>query len=371
MGSPIRNMMSDLGQSVSENEAVLSAFDAEAVLPWSPSPIEPPPFPGSLGKVGNFALLRFIGQGGMGIVYLARPIDDLHSQGRQTGVRSPLVALKILKPQLARDPRAVQYFRKEAHHMRQLRHRFILPVLEFGQLPQGDYLAMPYLKSGSLSNLARRSPLSADQIARFGAQIASALQFAHSRGIIHRDLKPRNILLDAEGDIRLTDFGLSHSLYNDSLLEPDQQHLEGSAPYLSPRAARGECEDTRSDIYAFGAVLYEMLTRRPPYEAATREEVLRAIAQGPPPPIRTLNPQAAPSLVTIAEGAMARQLHQRYVHMDYILADFERVHLGLAPFGPAGPAPKRESFVRRFKLPFSLRTGAHAVAVFLMRELAE
>jgi serine/threonine protein kinase len=295
--------------------------------------------------VGRFELLRCIGKGGMGVVYLARdshadtafrqdgPLIEptgavFNDQPAVIGCASSLVALKTLRPELCGNVRAVEYFRKEAVYMQQLQHPSILRVLEFCDCSDGSYLTMPYMERGSLYRLIQQGPLAEGQLIHIAKQIACALHYAHSRGIVHRDLKPQNILLDAADNAYLTDFGLCQSLLHNSPVQPG--NLDGTASYLSPMRARGEYDDTRTDIYAFGALLYEMLTGQAPYVGA-RDEVLRAIEAGPPPPIRKLSPRAPSCLLSIVEGAMARELHQRYAHMSYLLADIERAQKHFAP----------------------------------------
>ncbi len=123
-------------------------------------------------------------------------------------------------------------------------------------------------------------------------QIAEGLRYAHQRGIIHRDLKPANILLAANDKACLADFGLARTMFNDTIVDVESQQCEGTAPYMSPAVAAGNAEDTRCDIYAFGALLYEMLTGEPPYKGQNTKEIQKQILAGPPKPITTLNPKA-------------------------------------------------------------------------------
>jgi eukaryotic-like serine/threonine-protein kinase len=317
----------DAERLISDNSSVAlssSRFARET----HPVVIGPPLRPGALGTIGRFQLLRCIGKGGMGVVYLARDTaSGPYASAAQQQFAASLVAIKFLKPEIARDSRAVELFRREGQHMKNLRHPAILPVIEFGSLHGGDYLVTPYFKEGSLRRLLDDGLPGEETVWSVACQLASALLYAHSRGIIHRDLKPTNILRDASGNVFLTDFGLAHSLWNDplTLIDPDKTHVEGTLPYLSPNAVLGQSEDTRADIYSFGAVLYEMLSGQPPYRVKTREEAIRTISAGPPQPIRSLNPAASPGLCAIAERAMARELDRRYPHMSYVLADLERM----------------------------------------------
>jgi streptogramin lyase len=167
-------------------------------------------------------------------------------------------------------------------------------------------------------------------------QVAEGLQFAHRRGIIHRDLKPANILLGTAGQTCLADFGLARTMFNDTIIDVERDQMEGTAPYMSPGVAAGNAEDTRCDIYAFGALLYEMLTGEPPYAGRSTQDIRKQILSGPPRPIRAHNPEADLGLAAIAEGAMARELRNRYADMTDVLADLERVKQGKTPVGPHG-----------------------------------
>jgi sugar lactone lactonase YvrE len=228
-------------------------------------------------------------------------------------------------------------FLKEAAHMQQLKHPGIVPVLEISESDEGPYFVMPYLEEGNLSRrIAPEKPMDPAAILDIAIPVAEGLQFAHRRGIIHRDLKPGNVLLAADGSACLADFGLARTVFNDTIVDAGTEQCEGTAPYMSPAVAEGHAEDTRCDIYAFGALLYEMQTGTPPYEGATTLEVRRKIIAGPPAPLRSLNPKADDGLAAIAEGAMARLLRDRYADMSDVVADLKRVRSGKRPLGPHG-----------------------------------
>jgi len=288
--------------------------------------LAPPASPGQFAALDRFEVLRLIGAGGMGLVLLAR---DPASGNK--------VAIKLLKPELAVNAAAVEQFLREARHVQQLRHPGIVPVLEVSTRAGRPYFVMPHFERGSLARmLPACQPLSREEILPLARRIAEALQHAHSQDIIHRDLKPGNILIDHEGGACLADFGLARNLMGDSFLEPGQSHCEGTAPYMSPAVAANEGEDTRCDIYSFGALLYEMLTGRPPYDGPDTAEILRKIREGPPQPVLEINPEASPELAVIAAGAMERALRDRYASMAGVIADLDRVHDGRPPLGPRG-----------------------------------
>lgn len=289
-------------------------------------PLGAPGQPGRLGRLGRFELIRLLGEGGMGWVYLARE-----------PVTHTLVAVKVMRPEVARDRAGRHRFLAEARHMYRMAHPHVLKVLEVADDPEGAFFVMPYMEGGSLAErIAPGRPLPSETIVEIGLAVAQALEYAHDQGLIHRDLKPANVLLDRQGRVWLADFGLARTVFNDSILEVGRSAVEGTAPYLSPAMAQGKAEDTRCDIYAFGCLLYEMLTGSRPYEAPTVEALLRKIAEAPPRPIRALNPKAPEGLVRIAEGAMARVPRDRYACMADVVCDLERVGRGRAPFGPRG-----------------------------------
>jgi len=300
---------------------VSPSFPAEDGLPVE-SLLDPPLHPGEIGSLDRFPIVRVLGVGGMGVVFLA---GDPESPNASPTSPSP-VAIKLLRPCLAANPQAVRWFLAEAGHMQRLTHPHILPLLEVCEGTTGPYFVMPYLERGSLADLLRpRKPLEPDFTLKVARQMASALRYAHAAGVIHGDVKPANILLDSGGNACLADFGLARTLFGASMAGVKPGPHAGTAPYLSPGMASGEAEDTRSDIYALGAVLYELLTGQPPYLGKSAEQIVEQILQGPPPPILQRNSRVPPGMVSLVEKAMARQLRDRYAHLDDLLADLERI----------------------------------------------
>ncbi|MGO8697548.1 MAG: protein kinase domain-containing protein [Limisphaerales bacterium] len=288
--------------------------------------LSPPSRPGLLATLSRYEVLRVLGSGGMGIVLMARDVEA----GRD-------VAIKLVRPELVSNLQTVHRFVKEAGHLQKLRHKNVVPVLEVSDRPQGPYFVMPYFEGGSLAQRVRPGePLEAGAVLEIARQVAEGLQFAHRRGIIHRDLKPANILLGPGQSACLADFGLARSLFNDSIIDVEREQIEGTAPYMSPGIAAGNAEDTRCDIYAFGALLYEMLTGDPPYTGRSTADIRKQILAGPPAPIKARAPGADPGLTIVAEGAMARELRDRYADMSDVLADLERIQQGKKPLGPHG-----------------------------------
>ncbi|MBN2506195.1 MAG: serine/threonine protein kinase [Verrucomicrobia bacterium] len=294
---------------------------------------DPPAMPGQLAAVGRYAILRLIGAGGMGCVFLARDAD---SQAK--------VAVKVLKPELAVNPAALRHFLRETRFMRKLQHPHIVPVLEVSESENRPYVVMPFFETGSLAaRLHRGQPVPVELVLRVGRQMAEALRCAHAKGVVHRDLKPGNILLGPNGQAVLSDFGLARKEFNDSSLELSRTCFGGTAAYVASEVARGEPGDRLSDLYSLGAVLYEMLAGRPPFEGHTALEILDRVKAGPPEPLDQVNPSAPVGLVRVIQAAMSRERRHRYADASDLASDLLRIEDGRAPLGPHGQwrAPSR------------------------------
>ncbi len=315
-------------QDPSEFNAPVSAFVGPVGELIAQRMLSPPPRPGLLAVVDHFEILRILGGGGMGIVLLARDSRT----GRDA-------AVKLIKSHLVTNQQVVHRFLKEAGHLKKLRHTNIVPVEEISERPEAPYFVMPYFERGSLANRIKPGqPLDTETILDIATQVAEGLSFAHRSGIIHRDLKPANILVGANGTVCLADFGLARTLFNDTIVDVEGRQLEGTAPYMSPAVAAGDAEDTRCDIYSFGALLYEMLTGEPPYKGQSTKEILNKIIAGPPKPITSLNPATDRRMVAVAEQAMARELRDRYADMRDVLKDLQQIKDGKEPHGKNGPS---------------------------------
>lgn len=279
----------------------------------------------STESIGPFRLISRLGRGGMGEVWLA---ED-SATGRS-------VALKCLHPELVYDESAVHRFRTEAKHMAGLSHPHIVHVLHVGEHEKRPYYVTPLYQESLAGMIARCGVVSGKHTMEIARTLADALVYAHGRGITHRDLKPANVLLDDASRAYLCDFGLVRTVFNDSIINVQKKTQEGTIAYMSPATACGQVEDTRCDIYGWGAILYEMLTGRPPYEGPTPNAILEALKSGPPRPILQVNPKASKYLAYVAEGAMARELRERYAEMKDVLQDLDRIRTGKAPIGPRG-----------------------------------
>ena len=235
--------------------------------------------------IGNYRLLGELGRGGMGIIYKA----DQTSLGR-------FVALKVLYPHLVNDPITVKRFNHEARATALLNHPNIVQIFEVGVEEDMHFFAMEYVPGKDLAAvLENRRRLGVEETLRIADQAAAALSAASDVGIIHRDVKPSNILIDTRGIIKVTDFGIAVAAGQGDLT--DTGHLMGSVRYMSPEQARGEDLDSRSDLYALGVVMYEMLAGAPPFDGEFPYEVLKAHEETAPPALPDDVPPIVQALV--------------------------------------------------------------------------
>ncbi len=286
--------------------------------------VQPPRKSTTIGSVDQYELLGLLGTGGMGIVVMAW--DRRHARK---------VAIKFLRPELLGCHDVIHRFEVEARHMQRMSHPNIVSIESFCKASIAPYLVMRLIEGLSLSKVINHRPMHSAAALNIALQVARALHYAHQeRGIFHRDVKPQNVLIDESQRAFLTDFGLGRTTANDSILINEVGLPLGTPAYMSPAVARGQAEDTRSDIYSFGATLYHMLTGSPPYQGANRNDILNAIRSGPPIPIVDRNPNAPQQLAHVSEGAMQRELRDRYADMGNIVEDLERLDRGEVALGP-------------------------------------
>ena len=273
-------------------------------------------------RIGNrYVLVSRLGSGGMADVWLA---DD-EMLGRQ-------VAIKFLHERFAQDAQFVERFRREARAAAGLQHPNVVGVYDRGEFDGGHWIAMEYVEGASLKELIARG-LSIGEAVEIVRQVLTAAQFAHAHGIVHRDLKPQNVLVDAHGRARVTDFGIARA----GVSEITQTgSVLGTAQYLSPEQAQGLDVTAASDVYSVGAMLYEALTGRVPFEAETPVAVaLMQISEQPRPPSQ-LNPQVTPALDAVVLKALAKDPANRYASAEEFLAA-----LDAAEADPTGAAVSR------------------------------
>jgi serine/threonine protein kinase len=231
----------------------------------------------SLGPEGRYRLVRQLGVGGMGEVWEA---DDT--------VLGRRVALKVLVQELADDARATRRFVREARATAKLTHPNVTRIYDFGRDGGLPYLVMELLEGDTLADRLAGGPMPPAEAARIGAAVADALDAAHGRGIIHRDVKPSNVLLTPAGEVKVMDFGIAAAA--DETHSTTGSGLYGTAAYISPERAAGQAATPAADLYSLGAVLYELLTGRPPFLGDSPMLVVRAHLHERPRPVRELAP---------------------------------------------------------------------------------
>ncbi len=251
---------------------------------------------------GDYELDHEIARGGMGVVYAARQV----TLNRRVAVKM------ILAGHLA-DEERVRRFYAEAEAAANLKHPNIVSIHEVGSHKGQHYFSMDFVDGENLAEYTRGKPLPALQAATIVKLIAAAIHYAHQRGVLHRDLKPSNILMDAEGRPHVTDFGLAKLIGRDSMLTQSGAFL-GTPSYTSPEQAAGRQDQVgpHSDVYSLGAILYELLTGRPPFQSSNSVQTLRQVMEVDPVAPKRLNVSVPPDLDTICMRCLEKSPHRRY-----------------------------------------------------------
>lgn len=279
--------------------------------------------------ISHYAVRRKIGSGGMGVVYEA---EDLNL--------SRLVALKFLPQELAGNPQALERFQQEARAASALNHPNVCTVYEIGQADGQHFIAMELLEGKPLDRHIDRRPLELGEVLDLGIEIADALDAAHAKGIVHRDLKPGNIYVTTRGQAKILDFGLAKLATEGKLtsegvgataMPTAASHLTspgitvGTVAYMSPEQARGKELDARTDLFSFGAVLYQMATGRLAFEGETSAVIFEAILNRDPLPPLQINPGLPPKLDEVIRTAMEKDRDLRYQSAAEIRAELKRL----------------------------------------------
>ena len=250
---------------------------------------------------GNrYTVVKRLGSGGMAHVYLAR----------HTVLGRPLV-IKVLHRTLAQESEMRERFRREAEAAARLVHPYICAIADMGTSGDIEYLAMPYYAGGSLADLlSRRKTVSATTAASVATQVACALDYAHRHGVVHRDIKPDNILFDEDGNVALTDFGIATARFHGRLTASGR--AMGTPHYMSPEQAMGRLVDGRSDLYAVGLLLYEMLLGHPPFDGEDSYAVgYKHVHEAPVAPDQ-VDTRVPAALSAIVMKCLAKQAVERY-----------------------------------------------------------
>jgi len=280
------------------------------------------------GTISHYRILEKLGAGGMGVVYKA--VDTRLDR---------LVALKFLPDHMEQDPQALERFRREAHAASALNHPGICTIYDVGEQDHHSFIAMEFIDGETLSQHIHHQPLSVEQVLELGIQIADALDVAHSAGIIHRDIKPSNVFLTKRGQAKVLDFGLAkllpkefpHLDSGDTSSKQAQEAvslvgvISGTPAYMSPEQIRGDDLDARTDIFAFGLLLYEMASGNQAFGGRTGGVIIESILTRAPVSIRVANPEIPPRLEEIISKCLEKNKSQRYSSAAAVRSDLQQL----------------------------------------------
>ena len=265
----------------------------------------------------RFEIIEEIGQGGMGTVYKA-----------YDGKIREIVALKLLRPEIASDPEVIERFRNEIKLARQVSHRHVCRMYDLGEEFLSIYISMEYVAGEDLKSFIRRSGhLNEAKAVGLAKQIAEGLAEAHRLGVVHRDLKPQNVMIDKDGNAKIMDFGIARSLHTKGVTGTGV--IIGTPEYMAPEQAEGRDIDRRVDIYALGAILFEMVTGRVPFEGTTPLSIVLKHRSEPPADPQTINTQISAGLSRIILKCLAKSRNDRYPSAAEVLEDLNAVEAGL------------------------------------------
>jgi serine/threonine protein kinase len=264
-------------------------------------------------SVGRYEIIEKLGQGGMGTVYKA--FDPLLTR---------VVAIKVISGQLDAHPEHRERFFREARAAAQLSHRNIITIHDLGEHEGAPFLAMEYLEGRDLDRRLRdHEPMSLAQKLELALSIAEGICHAHACGVVHRDIKPANVFVTTEGAVKILDFGLARLVSSDMTRSG---LMVGTVNYMAPEQLRGEKSDHRADIFAYGVLLYELLSGRRPFQGDTAASTMYKILHESPEALGLVDPLLTPPLTTLVERAIAKSRDDRYQHMTDLLRDLDAAY---------------------------------------------
>ncbi len=317
-------------------------------------------------RLGPYEILAQLGAGGMGEVYRAKD-----TRLERT------VAIKVLPQRLSSSPEVRQRFEREAKTISQLSHPHICALYDVGREGETEYLVMEYLEGETLSERLAKGPLPLEQTLRYGVEIADALDKAHRQGIVHRDLKPGNVMLTKSG-VKLLDFGLAKALpagKAEALTSlPTQQGLTaegtilGTFQYMAPEQLEAKDADARTDIFAFGCVLYEMATGKKAFSATSQASLITAIMSSDPAPISSVQPMTPPALDRVVKTCLAKDPEERWQSAHDIAGELKWIAQGSEAGAPAAVVSRRKNRERlAWGIAVLLLVGLVAAVAVLLR----
>ncbi|MCJ7458221.1 MAG: protein kinase [candidate division Zixibacteria bacterium] len=307
-----------------------------------------------IGKtISHYKILEKLGEGGMGVVYKAQDIK-----------LDRLVALKFLPPHLTSEPVEKERFIHEAKAASALSHTNITTIHEIDEFEGQMFIVMEYCEGNTLKHIIDKETLTIKKVLDIGIQLCEGLALAHEKGIVHRDIKSDNIMLTPRGQVKIMDFGLA-KLKGATKLTKTRSTL-GTLAYMSPEQAQGEEVDSRSDIFSFGVVLYELLTGKLPFAGEHQAAVIYSIINEEPQPIARFNNQVSAKLEDMVYKALAKEKDERYQHIDDLLADLRRERKNL-DYLKTGVTPKPTDFPKPVKKrAFPLMVGLMAILILIV-----
>lgn len=297
---------------------------------------------------GRYELHRRLARGGMADVFLAR--DQL--LGRP-------VAVKVLFPEYATDPKFVERFRREAQAAANLNHPNIVSIYDWGEEMGTYYIVMEYVEGQSLAQILRRDGnLTVEQVTRVALDVAGALGFAHDGGVVHRDVKPGNVLVSPKGEMKVADFGIATAMSAGADANLTQTGaVMGTATYFSPEQAQGHKVDHRSDLYSLGVLMYEMLVGEPPFTGETPVSIAYKHVQEPVVPVTEHGVDIPAPLAAITMKLLSKKPDNRYPSAEALLADLNRFRQGQAIAAGVVPPPARAMSVGAGPMPQGAGAG--------------
>jgi WD40 repeat protein/serine/threonine protein kinase len=296
----------------------------------------------SLGRLGSYELLQELGRGGMGVVYKARQVP-----------LNRVVALKVIRDSAHASPQALPRFQVEAQSLARLQHPHIVQIFEVGLAKGCPYFSMEFVEGGDLRRKLAANPMPPREAAQMMETLARAVHAAHLRNIVHRDLKPANVLLTGEGVPKISDFGLAKQLDADEGILTGSNTLLGTPSYMAPEQITAAARiDSRTDVYALGAILYEMLVGRPPFRGSSHIETVEQVRTQEPVPPRLLQPKVPRDLETICLKCLEKPASRRYPTAQELADDLRRF-LDHQPIvaRPAGRVERWARWCRRHPAP--------------------